>query len=136
MKIKKKFPIVIVAVAFLLVLWVAMGFEGNELPYVTVQELKEVAPSQPNKRYRLGGNVKEGSIVRDSEDLLDLSFGLQQGEATLPVTYHKIVPDMFKDGAEVIVEGYYVDGSFEADNLMTKCASRYEGDLRDTQSVN
>jgi cytochrome c-type biogenesis protein CcmE len=37
---------------------------------------------------------------------------------------------MFKDGSEVIVEGIYDGERFFADNLMTKCASRYEGDLR------
>ena len=66
-------------------------------------------------------------------DQLDLSFVLKQETEMLPVRYHKIVPDMFGDGAEVIVEGYYIDGEFQADNLMTKCASRYEGDLRETQ---
>ena len=35
-----------------------------------------------------------------------------------------------KDGAEVIVSGQYIDGVFFADELQTKCASRYEGDLR------
>jgi len=38
------------------------------------------------------------------------------------------IPDLFKDGAEVIVEGKYDEGLFIADNLMTKCASRYEAE--------
>ena len=38
---------------------------------------------------------------------------------------------MFKDEAEVIVEGNYLGGKFSADQLQTKCASRYEGDLKD-----
>ena len=130
MNAKKKFPIVIIAIAFLTVLWVATGFEGNELPYATIEELKHVGFSEADKRFRLGGNVQEGSIVRDPQDQLALTFNLKQDDLTLPVSYHRIVPDMFKDGAEVIVEGYLVEGLFHADNLMTKCASRYEGDLR------
>jgi len=35
-----------------------------------------------------------------------------------------------------IVEGLYQEGSFHADILQTKCASRYEGDLRDASSYN
>lgn len=136
MDVKKKFPIVIISIAFLLVLWVVLGFEGNELPYVTIQELKEMKPSQLDKRFRLGGNIQEGSIVRDSHDQLDLTFALEQGDESLRVTYHKIVPDMFKEGVEVIVEGYYVNGEFQADNLMTKCASRYQGDLREADASN
>jgi len=134
MDVKKKFPIVIISIAFLLVLWVVLGFEGNELPYVTIQELKELKSSQPGKRFRLGGNIQEGSIVRDSHDQLDLTFVLEQGDESLRVTYHKIVPDMFKEGIEVIVEGYYVNGKFQADNIMTKCASRYQGDLREANT--
>ena len=129
----KKFGVVIGAIAIILVIWVVMGFEGNELPYVTIVELKDAASKRPSKRFRLGGNVEEGSILRSESDQLDLYFVLNQETETLPVRYHKIVPDMFGDGAEVIVEGYYIDGEFQADNLMTKCASRYEGDLRETQ---
>ena len=33
-----------------------------------------------------------------------------------------------------IVEVVYLNGSFNADMLQTKCASRYEGDLRDESS--
>ena len=131
----KKFSVVIGALAVILMIWVVMGFEGNELPYVTIVELKDVTSQRPAKRFRLGGNVEEGSILRSESDQLDLTFVLEQDTETLPVRYHKIVPDMFSDGAEVIVEGYYVNGEFKADNLMTKCASRYEGDLRETQET-
>ena len=128
----KKFTVVIVAVAILVVTWVTMGSEGKEVPYVTITELKDSNHAKPGIRYRLGGIVKKGTIQKQEEDPLALAFVLQQEEEILPVSYHKIVPDLFKEGAEVIVEGYYVKGNFQADNLMTKCASRYEGDLRDT----
>ena len=39
-----------------------------------------------------------------------------------------------KDEAEVIIEGNYYGGKFSADQLQTKCASRYEGDLKDESS--
>ena len=43
---------------------------------------------------------------------------------------------MFKDGADVIVEGTYTQaGVFEADNLMAKCASRYEADVTDMEAM-
>ena len=52
----------------------------------------------------------------------------------LPVKFIGTRPDLFKHGAEVIIEGVYANGSFNADMLQTKCASRYEGDLRDESS--
>ena len=50
--------------------------------------------------------------------------------------YERTRPDLFKDGAEVIVTGQYINGTFYADELQTKCASRYEGDLRDENAYN
>ena len=126
----KKFAAVIISVALLMMVWVGLGFEGNELPYITIQDLTADEMKKPGKRFRLGGNVKEGSIARSAADPLALTFVLLQEEEQLPVSYHKIVPDMFKDGSEVIVEGIYDGERFFADNLMTKCACRYEGDLR------
>ena len=130
----KRFLVVILAIALLMIVWVGLGFEGNELPYVTIRELTTNYEKKPGKRFRLGGNVKEGSIFRNDNDPLALSFVLMQEGNRLPVSYHKIVPDMFKNGSEVIVEGIYDGEYFFADNLMTKCASRYEGDLRDTKT--
>ena len=129
----KKFASVIIAISLLIIIWVGLGFEGNELPYVTIQDLIERKTIKPGKRFRLGGNVMEGSILRNENDPLALSFVLIQEKEELSVSYHKIVPDMFKDGSEVIVEGFYDGQTFYADNLMTKCASRYEGDLRQAE---
>ena len=43
------------------------------------------------------------------------------------VTYVGLVPDTFKDGSEVVVEGRgRADDLFEADSLMAKCASKYQ----------
>ena len=46
-------------------------------------------------------------------------------------TFERAMPYICKDEAEVIVEGNYLGGKFSADQLQTKCASRYEGDLKD-----
>ena len=38
-------------------------------------------------------------------------------------------PDLFKDGAEVVVEGRLGDdGTFLASNVMAKCPSKFEGE--------
>ena len=83
-----------------------------------------------SQRLKLGGIVKDGSILISETNQLECSFVLKEGDAELYVNYSKTRPDLFKDGAEVIVTGEYVDGMFSADELQTKCASRYEGDLR------
>ena len=47
----------------------------------------------------------------------------------LKVRYEDVVPDTFKDHAEVVVEGRMAsDGAFDATTLLAKCPSKYEGD--------
>ena len=48
-----------------------------------------------------------------------------QGTATLPVVYRGSVPDLFKTGRDVSVEGSIQNGVFVADKLVTKCPSKY-----------
>lgn len=48
--------------------------------------------------------------------------------ASLPVRYNGILPDMFGDGRDVIVEGKVEGGVFHAKTLLTTCPSKYEAD--------
>ncbi len=126
MSFQKKFAIVIGVFAVLVIAWISIEFESGEVPFISVGELIENHDQFTQSRFRMGGNVDEGSISY-SEDKLTVNFVLRQGEDLLPVTYLSAeIPDLFKDEAEVIVEGKYLDGVFQADNLMTKCASRYD----------
>jgi cytochrome c-type biogenesis protein CcmE len=47
---------------------------------------------------------------------------------SLPVHYRGVIPDTFKPGVEVIVEGGLDPGTqvFKAKTLMTKCPSKYK----------
>ncbi|MGB2874175.1 MAG: cytochrome c maturation protein CcmE [Gaiellaceae bacterium] len=47
--------------------------------------------------------------------------------ASVPVVYHGSVPDLFKIGRHVVVDGRYRNGVFVAkqDTLVTKCPSKY-----------
>ena len=96
--------------------------------FVSVENLVN---NEISTRTKLGGIVKEGSIEISKSNQLDCFFVLKEGSAELAVNYSKTRPDLFKDGAEVIVTGEYRNGIFVADELQTKCASRYEGDLRE-----
>ena len=49
------------------------------------------------------------------------------GSATVPVVYHGTVPDLFRTGRDVVVQGKLQRGVFVAapGTLMTKCPSKY-----------
>lgn len=78
----------------------------------------------PGKRFRLGGLVENGSLVRG--DNLAVSFKVTDGAATLPVTYKGILPDLFREGQGVISEGSLdAGGVFRADTVLAKHDETY-----------
>ena len=58
---------------------------------------------QAGKRFRLGGLVQPGSLVRG--DNLAVTFQVADGSAVLPVAYKGILPDLFREGQGVVAEG-------------------------------
>ena len=132
---QKKFLISGLVIAAAIVLIVSAGFKGNQVFYVTIDQLQAKAPEFYGERLRMAGNVKPGTIVKDSSQLFT-RFEMVQDSQQVTVEYKGITPDMFKDNAEVIVEGTYTQsGVFRADNLMAKCASRYEGDVENMEAM-
>lgn len=122
----------IIGVVFVVVFWIGwVSLNPSDkkamAQFISVENLLSDNLSQ---RLKLGGIVKDGSISISESNQLECFFVLKEGDAELSVSYSKTRPDLFKDGAEVIVTGEYIDGTFYADELQTKCASRYEGDLR------
>lgn len=97
---------------------------GSAAYYVTVGELANQGSSSRN--VRVVGNVIGESIVWEARDQR-LQFELTDGSGLLPVSYHGARPDMFRDGAEVVVEGKLnPEGTFEAQSMLLKCPSKYE----------
>jgi cytochrome c-type biogenesis protein CcmE len=78
----------------------------------------------PGKRFRLGGMVEKGSLVRG--DNLAVKFQVTDGAATLAVAYQGILPDLFREGQGVVAEGA-IDGSgtFKADTVLAKHDETY-----------
>ncbi len=135
---KHKFILVISGFIFIVILWIyyASTSPTNEKALVKFLSVEQLLEEENFGRIRLGGLVADGSIKLDQSNYLTCTFELKEGEKFLRVQYTGVRPDLFKDGAEVVVEGEYMAGKFVADILQTKCASRYEGDLRDADSYN
>lgn len=73
---------------------------------------------------RLGGMVEEGSITR-SPDGLQVAFRVTDGSQSLPVFYHGILPDLFREGQGVVAEGQMRNGTFEAATVLAKHDENY-----------
>jgi cytochrome c-type biogenesis protein CcmE len=59
-------------------------------------------------------------------DSLDYRFTLQRNGQQMRVFYTGIVPDTFKDEAEVVVTGRLTPEGFMATEMTAKCPSKYE----------
>ena len=138
MNSKNKFYYAISGVVLVVVFWIwwVSTNPASEQALVKFLSVQQLFAEEQAERIRLGGLVADESIKLDENNFMSCNFDLQEGEAILRVHFVGVRPDLFKNGAEVIVEGIYMNGVFEADILQTKCASRYEGDLRDADSYN
>ena len=79
---------------------------------------------QPGQRIRLGGLVKEDSVIRSTGT--DVVFVVTDGGADVKVSYTGILPDLFREGQGVVTEGTLnPDGSFAADTVLAKHDENY-----------
>lgn len=81
------------------------------------------APPPPNERFRIGGLVAEGSIVRGQGE--QVSFSVTDGGAVVPVVYTGILPDLFEEGQGMVAQGNYINGRFEAVEILAKHDETY-----------
>jgi len=78
----------------------------------------------PGSRIRLGGLVKDGSVVRGND--LAVRFDVTDGENTIAVAYQGILPDLFREGQGVVTEGVLEpSGVFKADSVLAKHDENY-----------
>lgn len=81
-------------------------------------------PVAPGQRIRLGGLVKDGSVVRGQGTTV--RFEVTDGAASVPVAYTGILPDLFRENQGVVTEGTIgADGLFVADSVLAKHDERY-----------
>ncbi len=82
--------------------------------YLTVSEFRSQADSLYSQPVRVGGRVAPGSIDWDDKAQV-MKFTLTDDKESLAIVYEGIVPDNFKPGADLVVEGRYrPDDVFEA----------------------
>jgi len=95
--------------------------------YMTVGELRACA-SCGAQTVRVAGNVAPGSVARDagSETIRFTVIDSSAPSAGLPVVYGGVVPDVFKPGVQVVVEGHLQSGVFHASSLLAKCPSKFQ----------
>lgn len=115
----------IIALAIVGLMYTTLS-EGTEY-YKHVDEVMTNPQAWQGKRLQLHGFVVDGSLMQ-RPNTLDYRFKVQSNGKVITARYTGVVPDTFKDGAEVVLKGRLVPEGFavEPNGVMAKCPSKYD----------
>ena len=114
------------------------GIRETSTYYLTLEEFLPQKEALANAGVRVAGRVRSGSVdwnpknLRLSFTMIGFDHNGQPADAPgLAVRYQGVLPDMFAEERDVIVEGQYAPGAdtLQATTVMTSCPSKYEAEL-------
>jgi cytochrome c-type biogenesis protein CcmE len=124
-RIPLSFFIAGIAILGAVIYLVYINTQTNALYYMTIPEL-EHCKTCAMQDVRVAGFVQAGTIVHDDRTQT-VSFVIEDSKQTLQVTYSGVLPDIFRAGVQVVVEGHYSgSGPFQAQTLLAKCPSKFQ----------
>ncbi len=126
MSSRVKFLIGGTVVVVVIGLLIATSFSGSTSNYLTVAQVQALGPDQ-TRNSRVAGAIVPDSVNWSTQDLL-LTFQIQDETGKLAIAYHGPQPDMLVDAVEAVAIGKYdpATQTFEAQDLLMKCPSKYE----------
>ena len=100
------------------------AFEQNVMFYFDPSKIA-AGEVRTGQRFRLGGMVEKGSVVR-TPGSLEVRFVVTDFRHSVPVHYDKVLPDLFREGAGVVAHGRLDErGNFIADEVLAKHDEKY-----------
>jgi cytochrome c-type biogenesis protein CcmE len=124
---RRRFIVGAVLIAGAVSYLVYAGIRTTSMYYFELGEFLARRETLAGETLRVKGWVRHGSINRDpTTNQLSFELARQDDTSGVPVAYHGIMPDMFAEGREVVVEGRYDGRGLAARQIMTSCPSKYE----------
>ena len=100
------------------------AFNDNLVFFMSPSDLASKGAPE-TRRLRLGGLVETGSVARQA-DGRTIDFRITDGNSAVPVVFSGVLPDLFREGQGVVVEGALgKNGVFKADTVLAKHDERY-----------
>ena len=110
-------------IAVLIIFFVLKSLEDNVVYFLSPTEIHNKSDVSLNKKIRVGGLVKMGSIKREGNITNFIITDLQN---EIVVSYNGIVPNLFSEGKGVVAEGKLKDKKyFIADKILAKHDENY-----------
>ncbi len=115
---------VIFGVAALSVALVLTALSSTVAYFYTPSDLAKLTGA-PTGVIRLGGLVADGSVKFASGDETAVEFTIRDEFRTTPVTYRGVLPDLFREGQGVVVQGKFENGRVVASEVLAKHDENY-----------
>ena len=93
----------------LLIFFILKSLEENVVYFFSPTEIYNKSDISLNKKVRIGGLVKEGSINRQEDTI---NFIITDLKNEIVVTYNGLVPNLFSEGKGVVAEGKLNDKKY------------------------
>ena len=121
---QRRIQVIIVAAVALVVasVLIGTGLKDGINFFRSPSQIAEAAPD-PDEVFRIGGLVEDGSLVRGQGERV--RFSVTDGGASIPVTYTGVLPDLFEENQGMVGTGRYVNGVFEASEILAKHDETY-----------
>ena len=124
---RSKRKLLVVLVVFGVAVAAVLGltaFEENLLYFYSPTQV-EAGEAPDNRKYRVGGLVVAGTVVREIGSLL-VRFDLTDNSKVMTVEYSGILPDLFREGQGIVALGETnSEGRFVADEVLAKHDENY-----------
>ncbi len=124
LKKQRRIQIIAVATVALILSTALIGYamrDGINFFRSPTQVVEE--PPQPSEVFRIGGLVEEGTLVRGQSETV--TFRVTDGGASVAVAYTGVLPDLFREGEGMVGTGRYVNGVFEANEILARHDETY-----------
>ncbi len=124
LKKQRRIQVIALAAVALMVSTVLIGYamqDGINFFRSLSQVMEE--PPTPNETFRLGGLVEEGTLIRGEGH--EIRFSVTDGGASVPVVFAGVLPDLFAENQGMVGTGRYVNGIFEASEILAKHDETY-----------
>ncbi len=124
LKKKRRVQVIVLAVVALVASTVLIGYAMRDgINFFRAPSQIVAEPPSPSEVFRIGGLVEEGTLVRGQGETV--RFSVTDGGATIPVVFTGVLPDLFDENQGMVGTGRYVNGVFEATEILAKHDETY-----------
>ena len=101
---------------------VLTAFQENLVFFHSPTDLKTKV-IKAEQRLRIGGLVVDGSVIKVAD--ANIRFTVTDLANSVQVNFRGILPDLFREGQGIVAEGYFLNGVFQATDVLAKHDETY-----------